>query len=102
MNEPKTAGIPPASEDPLKALQFANRPLNPNDLEKVRAGAWEVSNYHVPSEDQKARLLAMSRALESFLLVLVENCPSGPERSTAISRAREAKFWGAAAISLEK
>lgn len=79
-------------------------------LQTAAAGVWfpevdeaaeELSRYHVPTEDQAERHQNLAASLETFLLVLVMNAPAGPERSTAISRAREAKFWASAAIALE-
>ena len=34
-------------------------------------------------------------------MVVVETCPPGSERSTAISRIREGKMWASAAVALE-
>lgn len=96
---PKTLGIPPAGHGPLQVLQF-----NP-----VRGGssglsdaADEIAYYHSPSDDQTNRHRGLSEALSQFLLVIATEAPPGPERSTAISRAREAKFWASAAIALEE
>lgn len=107
--EPKTAGIPPATgrftwgaDAPLAVLQFADVIKTSIPTDQIRAAAREVSIYHPPVGNQAQRHAQLSGALEAFLTLLVLNCPPGPERSTAISRAREAKMWASAAIALER
>jgi len=68
---------------------------------RLRAAAREVARYHKPAPGQADRHAAIAEALADFLVILIENAPPGPERSTAISRAREAKMWASAAIALE-
>ena len=97
--EPKTAGIAPAQKGALSVLQFST-PEN-TQPEDVSAAAVEVATYHAPTGDQASRHQILSGALSDFLITLVAMCPPGPERSTAISRAREAKMWASAAIALE-
>lgn len=99
---PKTAGIPPATQGPLAVLQFQNGWTADSDLSaKIRAAAKEIASYHSPTEDQATRHRILSLALEDFLVYIVQACPPGPERSTAISWARASKMFAAAAISLE-
>ena len=103
-DKPKTPGIAPAQKGALSVLQF--EPRYPENLltetvERVQAAAREVANYHAPTPDQADRHKNLSDALTYFLEALVANCPSGPERSTAISRAREAKMWASAGVALE-
>lgn len=100
MKEPKTAGIAPAKSGALSVLQFAPSTGGSPTFEVAIAAA-EVSKYHAPINDQATRHLVLSTALENFLQEIVYNCPPGQERSTAIIRAREAKFWSSAAIALE-
>ena len=95
---PATLGIPPAKEGPLQILQFNPVGATSNDLSEA---AEEIVQYHACDEDQRNRLRALERAGAVFLRVIATCAPPGPERSTAISRAREAKMWGAAAIALE-
>lgn len=97
MSEPKTFGIPPANQGPLQVLQFHEGPWS----FEVGVAADEISRYHGPNEGQATRHKALSFALKSFLSEIVTSAPPGPERSTAISRAREAKMWASAAIALE-
>jgi len=93
---PLTAGIRPATEGPLQVLQFAS-----GAGAAIQEAAEEIARYHIPTEDTQYQYRNLERALTDFLTCIVRNCPPGPERSTAISRAREAKMWAAAAISLE-
>lgn len=100
MSTTKTLGIEPAHRGALNTLQFF-RHAGEGIPAEVHEAAEEISTYHPPSESQAIRHKALSLALEEFLVALVDNCPSGPERSTAISRAREAKMWASAAVALE-
>lgn len=100
-HEPKTAGIPPATRGALQVLQFATPDNADMDPERVAWAAHEVATYHAPVGDQAERHKMLSAALAEFLSVMVAMAPPGPERSTAISRAREAKMWASAAIALE-
>lgn len=100
MSEEKTLGIKPAERGALQVLQFANCEAGINPL-SVATAAKEIANYHAPVGSQAARHQGLSDALSDFLLTLVTFAPPGPERSTAISRAREAKMWASAAIALE-
>jgi hypothetical protein len=103
----KTAGIAPAKTGNLNVLGALNvlQFTTPADADTmpgaVMKAANEVSVYHPPVGDQAARHGNLSQALETFLVCVVANCPPGPERSTAISRAREAKMWASAAVALE-
>lgn len=111
MTEPKTAGIAPAQKGALAVLQFtppyaAITAITEMDKakeisDKVYSAAREVATYHTPTGDQAARHANLSGALAYFLEALVANTPSGPERSTAISRAREAEMWASAGLALE-
>lgn len=103
---PATKGIPRAENKPgqraLLMLQSSPNRLDDHDLhERVAEAAWEVSTYHAPVGDQVSRHLNLSAAVANFLVSIVENVPAGPERSTAISRAREAKMWASAGVALE-
>lgn len=104
---PMTAGIAPATEGPLQVLQFHRHTdvtgqAEFDDVARIRRAAKEIASYHKPTEEQTQRHQLLSIALEDFLLYIVQACPPGPERSTAISWARAAKMFAAAAISLEK
>jgi hypothetical protein len=96
---PKTAGIVPAQRGPLSVLQFSDG----SDHDAVVDAAGEVAfdNIQPMTTDQDHRLNRLARATQDFLTALVSLVRPGPERSTAISRAREAKMWGAVAIALE-
>lgn len=99
---PKTPGIPPAQDGPLSFLQFATWESGDYFLDQVRLAAHEIASYHKPTEDQTQRHLLLTLALEQYLVSVIQACPPGPERSTAISWARASKMFAAAAISLEK
>ena len=98
---PKTAGIPPATKGPLAVLQFEKGSGEPDIIDTIRKAAKEISSYHMPVADQAQRHRLLNLALEDFLVTIVQACPPGPERSTAISWARASKMFAAAAISLE-
>lgn len=93
-----TAGIAPAQKGALSVLQF--EPARGGGSHIANA-ALEVASYHAPTGDQAKRHMDLSVALAAFLEAIVAAAPPGPERSTAISRAREAKFWASAGIALE-
>jgi hypothetical protein len=83
---------------PLGILQTNPTGCNGSELQEA---ARDVATYHAPDADQAQRHRELSEALEAFLVAVAVNTPPGPERSTAISRAREAKMWASAAIALE-
>ena len=68
----------------------------------VRAAAADVSYYKDPTQDEMFAHQALSRALTEFLVAIARHSPPSPERSTAIARAREAKFWASAAIAMQR
>jgi len=96
-----TAGIPPAKDGALAFLQFAKWNPGPMFRAQLALAAHEIASYHKPTEDQTQRHLLLTLALEQYLVYLIQACPPGPERSTAISWARASKMFAAAAISLE-
>jgi len=96
--QPKTLGIPPASRGALQTLQFNPTACSGSELLSACA---TIATYQKPEGDQVARHANLSASLAAFLHAIVTNAPPGPERSTAISRAREAKMWASAAIALE-
>lgn len=106
-DKPKTAGIASAQKGALTVLQFEPpyTEIEVSDAidasERVRTAAREVATYHAPTKSQANRHKNLSDALTYFLEALVANCPPGPERSTAISRAREAKMWASSGVALE-
>jgi len=103
---PKTAGIAPAQKGALAVLQFSphtnmGAPWPEGMADSVAKAATEVATYHAPKGDQADRHSRLSQATAAFLMVVVETCPPGSERSTAISRIREGKMWASAAVALE-
>lgn len=97
---PKTAGIPPAQSGALSILQFT-QPGMRSPQENVSAAANTISTYQTPTELAAQRHAAIGAATEAFLVAIVDNCPPGPERSTAISRIREGRMWANAGVALE-
>jgi hypothetical protein len=65
----------------------------------VRTAAVGVAYYQDPTQDEAYAHQSLSRALTEFLVAIAREAPPSPERSTAIARAREAKFWASAAIA---
>jgi hypothetical protein len=98
VSKPKTLGIQPAQAGALQVLQF--NPLHANSS-ALQQAALEIASYHAPRGDQAERHSNLAAALADFLATIAVNAPPGPERSTAISRAREAKMWASAAVALE-
>lgn len=98
MGEVKTLGIPPAKQGALQILQFTPAKMGGGDILQA---AQDVIGYKKPTEDQAVRHKELAEAAAFFLTALVHACPPGPERSTAISRLREAKMWASAAVALE-
>lgn len=98
MTPPKTAGIAPATRGALQKLQFNEVGASSSELV---AAANEVATYHAPDALQIERHAQLTAALSRFLVSIAVYAPAGPERSTAISRAREAKMWASAAVALE-
>lgn len=96
------AGVNPSwNRGSLNVLQFADVRKLPDTAQTVEIAAAEVSSYHAVTLEQSVRLKSLELGLANFLVTLVACCPPGAERSSAISRAREAKMWAASAIALE-
>ena len=89
--------------NPLAVLQFQPHGFARVSPEggKVLDAANEVAFYHRPVGDQGERHVRLSGALVMFLAAICQEVPPGHERSTAISRAREAQMWASAGIALE-
>lgn len=88
----------PAEKGALQTIQQNGLRCEGSELATACA---EVSTYHAPTGDQAARHAHLSQALASFLYAIAVATPPGPERSSAISHARDAKMWASAAIALE-
>jgi len=56
-------------------------------------------SYHSPSPDGVARHLDLSNTLTGALVAIERNCPEGREKSLAITKIEEAKFWASAAVA---
>lgn len=111
----KTPGGHDATSGAMLVLQFGSYIREGNDNRRdckpdpvshaeravLHKAVNEVSSPHEVSHAQKMRLQSVGIALSHFLAILVESCPPGPERSTAINRALEAKMWGSLSIALE-
>jgi len=70
--------------------------------EAVAVAAAAIAYYVPPTTLEQHAHRSLSRALMTFLVEIVRNTPPGPERSTAIARAREAKLWASAAVALQR
>lgn len=98
---PKGSALRTLQEAPMRMHHEAPGAETEAKLEALYDAGREVTSYHSPTGDQAARHGELSKAFAAVIVQIVESCPPGPERSTAISRAREAKFWSSAAIALE-
>lgn len=58
--------------------------------------------YHPPQGDQSQRYIKMRETAKSLALLMVELCPEGRERSTALTKLEEAVMWANAAIARQK
>ena len=97
---PKTLGIPPATEGPLQVLQFARSATPPVEYGKVHEAALALARCPLETDlNQRSWHESVEYALAYFLTEIVANAPAGSERSTAISRAREAAMWAHEAIN---
>lgn len=55
--------------------------------------------YHPPHGDQVERYGTIRAAGLTFAEEIAESCPPSPERSTALTKIREAVMWANAAIA---
>ncbi len=65
----------------------------------------EITNrvtYHAPSGDGIERHASLSAAIHIAICEVDENCPLGREKSLAITKLEEAKFWASAAVARNK
>lgn len=63
--------------------------------------AHEVVRYHKPTEDQVNRHELLAEAAETFIKIILENCPDSADRTAAIRKVREAKMTASASVALE-
>lgn len=61
----------------------------------------ELFTYHAPHGDQPRRYELIRMVAKGLAVVIVENCPIGPDRSASIRKLRECVMTANAAISLE-
>ena len=64
--------------------------------------AEDVSFYHAPSPIQQRHHQIVARTFAEAIVMLMNNAPPCPERSTAIAKIREARMWANAAIAMAK
>lgn len=55
--------------------------------------------YHPPSTEGVKRHEALSTNFASLAEVVDETCPDGREKSLAMTKLEEAKFWASAAVA---
>lgn len=72
----------------------ASRPMSDSDI--IAA----MFRYHAPNDTTIPKYAAINQAAKNFAEVVVQNCPSGPDRSAAIRQIREARMTANAAIAL--
>ncbi len=94
---------------PIDVLQTTDlsRAGIPSEIDRqlhdlVREAAQALAYHMEPTQDEGFAHQALSRALTEFLVAIVGSCPPGPERSSAIANAREAKAWASAAVAMQR
>lgn len=55
--------------------------------------------YHPPNIDTADKYITVRQAAKTFALLIVEQCPHGRERSTALTKLEEATMWANKAIA---
>lgn len=55
--------------------------------------------YHAPSQGGIARHAELSFRLGDAMLAIEATCPEGREKSLALTKIEEAKFWASAAVA---
>ena len=93
-----TKGIAPAQPGALHEVQ---QNAVGADSSSLGAACLTLNTYQRPSEDQAKRHEALGKAAAEYMHAVVTLSPPGPERSTAISRIREARAWANAAVAME-
>ncbi len=71
------------------------KPPDQYDVESLVA---ECVSYHKPTDLQVAQIGEIREGTKALILAIVKYCPSGPDRSAAIRKAREAMMTANAAI----
>lgn len=61
----------------------------------------DVFSYHAPEPEQIPKYNALREGAKAFARVIMENCPSCADRSTAIRKVREAVMTANAAVALK-
>lgn len=58
--------------------------------------------YHPPTGDNAEKFIQMRRLAHGLARQIVELCPDGRERATALSKLEESLFWANAGIARAK
>lgn len=58
--------------------------------------------YHAPNGDTAEKYIKIRQGSKMLAKVIVELCPHGRERSTALTKLEEATMWANAAIARKK
>lgn len=61
-----------------------------------------VFAYHPPKEGQPERYQGIRDAGRDFAEIVTGECPTSPERATAIRKIQEAVMWANAAIAVNE
>lgn len=59
----------------------------------------DLFTYHPPSEGDKERYEAITRAAKAFARVILETCPPSADRSAALRKVREARMTANSSIA---
>ena len=69
--------------------------------DEVGQALHDLVTYHAPVGDQASRHEILAEAAKAFIATIISMVDPSPDRSQAISKAREAKMWASAALSQE-
>jgi hypothetical protein len=87
-------------EEELTFLKNVTAPSAKECEDTVQAAAEVLSFFHIATPVQAIRHNSLNVAFAECLKALVLNTAPGSERSTAISRLREARMWANMSVAL--
>ena len=68
-------------------------------VEPSRDPIEELFTYHAPDDEQSHKYLRIRKAAKDLVRVIDADCPSGPDRTAAVRKIREAVMTANASIA---